>query len=373
MAFLALAALLTVVYTYVGYPLLIAAWAKLAPRPIIGRDDFEPTVTICFAVHNGEAHLVRRVHNLQSLDYPSSKLQILAFSDGSTDDTERLLLDLAASDPRLQVLSSRRRLGKPAALSHLLRLATGEVLLMCDVRQVLSLNALKALVLALSDPEVGCVSGRLVLAGDTGAGMYWRYERLIRGSEARLGRMVGVSGSIYAVRRTEMPDLPCDVLLDDMFVPLSVTLTTGKRTALAESAEAHDSACDDEHEFVRKVRTLAGNYQLLAKMPWLLVPGKNPVWLQIVSHKILRLVCPWALLVLFAASGWIAFHHATGDAVMGTAWRTVFVAQGLFYIVALLGKRVGRLGALVRTFVVLNAAAVVGLMRFVRGSQAITW
>jgi hypothetical protein len=141
---------------------------------------------------------------------------------------------------------------------------------------------------------------------------------------------------------------------------------------LANSAEAHDSACDDEREFPRKVRTLAGNYQLVAKMPGLLIPGINPVWFQLISHKVLRLVCPWALLVLLCTSGWLAVD---GDIsrVEVSMWRALFSGQCAFYLVAILGSNAGRLGALARTFVVLNAAAVVGLFRFVRGSQAVTW
>jgi biofilm PGA synthesis N-glycosyltransferase PgaC len=372
MAGLALVAIFIVLYTYAGYPLLVALWARIAPRPVLGQDGFEPTVSICFAVHNGQDHLTQKVLNLQSLDYPADKLQLLIFSDGSTDDTERLLGDLAARDPRIQFLSSPERLGKPTALNRLLRRATGEVLLLCDVRQIIGRNALRLLLHDLSDPSVGCVSGSLVLAGETGAGVYWRYERLIRAAEARLGRMVGVSGSIYAMRRADMPDLPSDLLLDDMFVPLRVALATGKRIVLAESAEALDSACDDEHEFRRKVRTLAGNYQLIAKIPRLLLPGYNPVWFQLISHKIARLICPWALVAVFCAAGVLSLHRDL-SVVETSAWRALFFAQCAFYGAAMLGARAGRLGALARTFVVLNAAAVVGLFRFVRGSQAVTW
>ena len=371
MAALAFAAMLVVIYTYAGYPLLAGAWATLVPRPVVGRPDYEPTVSVCFAVHNGDAYLGRRLQNLQSLDYPPSKLQFLAFSDGSTDDTEPLLRELGAGDARIQFLSSHERLGKPTALNRLLPLATGEVLFLCDVRQVISPGALKALVRSLSDPTVGCVSGSLVLSGKTGAGIYWRYERLLRTFEARFGSMVGVSGSIYALRRAEMPELPSDTLLDDMFVPLRVALATGKRIVLAEAAEAYDSAYEDEREFPRKVRTLAGNYQLIARMPWLLVPGMSPVWFQMLSHKILRLFCPWALLTSFAASGVLAFQHGFG--VHGRMWAFLFLAQAAFYFAALLGTGAGRFGGLARTFVVLNAAAVVGLHRFVRGSQAVTW
>jgi hypothetical protein len=202
--------------------------------------------------------------------------------------------------------------------------------------------------------------------------MYWRYERLIRVSEARIGGMVGASGCIYAVRRAEMTDLPSDIVLDDMFVPLKIALATRKRIVLAEAAQAYDSACDDSREFSRKVRTLAGNYQLIAKLPGLLVPGVNPVWFHMVSHKILRLVCPWALLLLFCVCGGLALR--TGASHTETSlWRALFSTQCIFYVLALLGARAGTPGSLARTFTVLNVAAVVGLFRFVRGSQTVTW
>jgi poly-beta-1,6-N-acetyl-D-glucosamine synthase len=371
-SFVAFVGALVVFYTYVVYPLLVAVWARFAPSPIFGGDDFEPTVSVCLTVYNGEAHIADKLRNLQRLEYPENKIELLVFSDGSSDATLRIVREIAATEPRLRVLSSSERLGKPNALNRLLRLASGEVLLLCDVRQRIDRRALRALLRPLSDPRVGCVSGSLVLTGPSGAGAYWRYERLIRGFEGRLGRMVGVSGSLYVIRRADMAEIPGDVLLDDMFVPLRVALQTKKRIVLAESAEAYESACDDEREFHRKVRTLAGNYQLLAKMPRLLLPHLSPVWFQMVSHKIMRLVCPWSLLAVFAASGSLALGAPTKP-FDPSIWRILFCAQCAFYALSALGTAAGKFGTLARTFVVLNAAAVVGLFRFLRGSQAITW
>ncbi len=367
-AFSALALLL---YTYAGYPLLVLLWSRLAPRSVRGRADFEPSVSVCIAVHDGARYLEDKLRSLDALTYPREKIEILVCSDGSTDETEALARALAERDPRVRVFSLPRRSGKPSALNLLRRAATGEVLLMTDVRQRLSPTALRALLEPLADPDVGCVSGTLVLDGETGPSAYWRYEYFIRRCEARRGSMVGVSGSLYAVRRRDFDELPADVLLDDMFVPLSL-VRSRKCTVLSADAVAYDEACDDDREFGRKVRTLAGNYQLLAKMPWLLVPGKNGVWFELVSHKLLRLVCPWALLVLFCLSSALAFDTRVGSVAM-LGWRALWCAQLLFYGLALLGARAGRLGVVARTFVVLNAAAVVGLWRFVAGSQAVTW
>jgi cellulose synthase/poly-beta-1,6-N-acetylglucosamine synthase-like glycosyltransferase len=369
---IALAALATLLYTYAGYPLLALAWARALPRAVRKRTDFEPTVSVCLAVYDGEKLLERKLRSLRALDYPAHKLEFLICSDGSSDGTAELARKLAQGDPRIRVLSNPTRLGKPASLNRLRSAARGDVLLMTDVRQTLNPKSLRALLEFLADPEVGCVSGSLVLSGDTGAGAYWRYERFIRGSEARIGAMVGVSGSLYAIRREDLGELPNDVLLDDMFVPLRVALAKRRRIVLCDDAEAYDDACDDEREFSRKVRTLAGNYQLVAMLPALVVPGKSPVWFQIVSHKLLRLVCPWALVVVFVTSLLLAFDSELPPVELAF-FRTLALAQTGFYVLAALGARAGRLGALARTFVLLNAAALVGLWRVARGTQSVTW
>ncbi|HKY39150.1 MAG TPA: glycosyltransferase family 2 protein [Polyangiaceae bacterium] len=367
----AVALLLLLLYTYAGYPLLIALWARLLPRGHAGRADFEPTVSVCMAVYNGAEHVSRKLASLQQLSYPADKLEILVYSDGSTDATESLLRELAASEPRLRLLTSAERLGKPAGLNRLRAEASGEVLLMTDVRQTLAPQSLRALLAPLADPEIGCVSGNLVLTGSTGAGAYWRYEQAIRCAEARLGNMLGVSGSLYALRREDLRELPTDLLLDDMFVPLEL-VRRRKRVVLSLEAQAYDEACSDEREFSRKVRTLAGNYQLLSKLPWLLLPGRNPVWFQLVSHKLLRLLCPWALLGLWAASVLLSLEPELPP-LESWAWRGLLAAQLLLYVLAACGPRAGRVGSLARSFVVLNAAALVGLWRYLRGSQTVTW
>ena len=372
MSSFAISALLLIAYTYAGYPLLVAAWAVLLPYRLRTTDAFEPTISICMAVFNGGSWLEAKLRCLQQSEYPSGKIAILVCSDGSTDDTARIVERLAASDPRIVLLENRARLGKPASLNRLRQAAEGDVLLMTDVRQIFAPGTLRALIQPLSDPLVGCVSGRLVLAGKHGAGAYWRYERLIRSSEGRIGSMVGVSGSIYALWRRDLPHLPEDLILDDMFVPLRIALSK-RHVVFCEQAEAYDETLDDEHEFARKVRTLAGNYQLLAKMPSLLIPGTR-VWFHMMSHKLLRLVCPFALLLLFVMSLGIAFAPPPDVSLSQLFfWRVLAYAQIAFYALALVGGRAGRVAGLMRTFVVLNAAAIVGLWRFLRKTQAVTW
>ena len=226
----------------------------------------------------------------------------------------------------------------------------------------------------LADERVACVSGNLTLPGSAGAGVYWKYENWIRRSEAHFRSMLGVTGPIYVIRKADLAELPPDVILDDMWIPMRLRLQR-RRLLWAEAAVAYDEAFDDEREFGRKVRTLAGNYQLLARMPRLLLPFANPSWLELMSHKLLRLLGPWLLLGCLGASLAAAAPLDPVAYEPSPVWlmRALAVAQLLAYALAALGGRAGRAGTVYRTFVVLNVAAMVGLWRWLRGTQKVTW
>jgi glycosyltransferase involved in cell wall biosynthesis len=365
----AAACLATIGYTYVGYPALIGALARIAPMKIEEDPSYEPTVTACIPVFNAASYLRKKITSLQALEYPKEKLQILLYSDGSTDDTNDVAKELAAADPRIQLIVAEERKGKPEGVNRMLDAATGDVLLMTDVRQPLAKGALRALLNKLADPKVACVSGNLILEGPGGAGAYWKYENWIRNQEGKFRGMVGVTGPLYAIRKVDMAKLPSGIILDDMWVPMRHRLD-GRTIVFAEAAECYDDAFGDEREYGRKVRTLAGNYQLYSLLPELLNPLENPSFLEVMSHKIMRLACPWALggLAAFSVAGMVK-----GPLVTKPVFAALAGGQALFYLAAAAGPRVGKIGTLARTFVVLNSAAVVGLYRFATDSQKVTW
>lgn len=372
MSLFIIAAVAILAYTYAGYPLLVALLARVR-RGGPSRDPAHtPTVSVLIPAYNGASYLPEKLRSLRELDYPAERVEVLVYSDGSDDDTCEVAEAIARTDPRVRVIRARERRGKPTALNTMVPMARGEVLLLTDVRQPLVPGALRALVEQLADPEVGCVSGNLVLRGETGAGLYWRYENWIRREEARLRSMLGVTGPIYAIRARDMAPLPEDVILDDMWIPMRLRLA-GRRIAFAEGAVAFDEAFRDEREFGRKVRTLAGNFQLLRLLPALLNPLRNPSFFEYVSHKLLRLVCPFVLVGLFLASAAAALGVATA-AGAGEGWIVgLLLGQILFYLVALFPRLGGRVGGVARSFVVMNAAAVVGLIRCLSRTQRVTW
>jgi cellulose synthase/poly-beta-1,6-N-acetylglucosamine synthase-like glycosyltransferase len=354
-------------YTYVGYPLGIVALARLRGRPP-RRGAYEPTVSVVLAAHNEARVIGAKLDNLLGLDYPQAKLTIIVVSDGSTDGTDDLVRGYASRGVTLVRLSEPR--GKPAALNRGVAVARGEVVLFCDARQRIDPAALKALCACLADPDVGAVSGELCLAGERGPGFYWRYEKAIRQAEGQVDSVPGATGALFAIRRELWRDLPRDCLLDDVYTPMQILLG-GHRVGFEPAARVFDEEADLTGEFNRKARTLAGNFQLVAQLPQLLNPRRNRICVQFISHKLLRLACPYALATLFGSNLVLVATFAPGWPLYVATLAGQLGVYGLAALEAL-GGRGGRLGRVSHTFVVLNLAAVAGLWRYLTGDLAWT-
>ena len=370
MAFLFWISLALVLYTYLGYPLCLALLSRFRQRPV-AKGTLEPTVSVVIAARNEECSIVGRIGNLLAQEYPADKLEIVIVSDGSEDRTVEMARGAAQ---RVRVVELPQSQGKAAALNQGVARAGGEILLLCDARQIFEVDAIRQLVANFRDPQVGCVSGELMLHRDGADGIqvemgaYWRYEKWIRKAESASGSVVGATGAIYAMRRSLYSDLPQGTLLDDVMTPMRVVLQ-GYRSVFDGSARAHDRVSSEvSQEWVRKVRTLAGNWQLLSLLPSLLLPWRNPCYWRFLSHKVLRLVVPAALGLLLL----------TSVLLEGALYRGAALIQLIFYAIALLGwgvpsLRCNRLVNLSYFFLVMNAAAVAGFWRWALGRSEGLW
>lgn len=363
---------LLVSYVYFIYPILLGALAGLAGRRPRRGDITDskrwPAVSIVVAARNEAARLPARIANLLELPYPGPR-EIIVVSDGSTDDPAAALAPFADRVRLMERLAG----GKPAALNAGVASATGEIVVFADARQRFAPDALRQLVANFDDPSVGGVTGELVLDCETGAtessigegvGLYWRYEKWLRHRESLLRSTLGATGAIYALRRSLWRPLPTDTLLDDVLAPMRVVLS-GRRVVFEPLARAFDrTAADGATEWRRKTRTLAGNYQILKHEPRLLLPFVNPVWWQYASHKLGRLVVPWALLAALVTSAVLAPRS--------WLYATAFVLQLGFYGLAAMGALrllIGRSARVAYTFVMMNCAAVAGLVALGRGRE----
>lgn len=352
-----------ILYTYCGYPLAMWVLAKLRTRkPKIA--PINPSVSIVVAVHNGIDRIQGKIQHLLNLDYANIS-EIVIASDGSTDGTAEFLSGL--QNPRIKTVVLKEHAGKAAAVNAGVALATGEVILFVDIRPEIGPGAIQHLVNSFADPSVGCVAGELVLlheghdaASGAVGGLYWRYEQWIRKCEAAFDSPVGVYGGFYAIRRELFVTMPAGVILDDMFQPLSI-IRQGYRSVLASDALVFDMWPKKvEGEFHRKVRTLAGNFQLFQLAPWVLTP-KNRTVFQLISHKVMRLLAPYLLIALFVSSALLS--------PASRSFAAFAVVQAIGWVLAVVGLRFAipglqRFVAPASALLVLNAAAVVGAYKF---------
>jgi len=360
-----------VAYVYVGYPLWLGVRARFGARPV-RRGPFMASVSVVFAGKNEERNIERR------LDEFCSQLRVLGIagevifvSDGSTDRTVELARAYEATG-MVRVLELRESVGKSAAVTVGCHEAKQEILVFADCRQTWAKDAIERLLENFADPEIGAVSGDLVLESAPGVmggvGLYWKLEKWLRKKESVIGSQVGVTGSIAACRRELFRPIPQGTLLDDVYWPLHVALQ-GKRVVHDERAKAFDRLPENPaDEFRRKVRTLAGNFQLAARLPASLLPWRNPVWLAWMSRKLGRLLVPWAMLGMVIAA--IAWRGPIGDAV--SAGQCVGYGVAAAGMVPAIGRRVKVLGA-GGSFLVLNAAAFLGFWVWILGRAERAW
>jgi cellulose synthase/poly-beta-1,6-N-acetylglucosamine synthase-like glycosyltransferase len=337
------ASIVFVWYVYAGYPLLIALWAAVASRPVRKRptSDYHPSVSVVIAARNEARRLTARINNLLEQDYPGP-LEIIVVSDGSTDGTADAIVPFG---DRVRLIELPRG-GKPLALNAGVAAARGEIVVFADARQRFAPDAIAALVSNLADPSVGGVTGELVLDCEAdpaaarfaaesdvaeGVGLYWKYEKWLRRHESRVWSTLGATGAIYAIRRPLWRPLPPETLLDDVLAPMRIVLH-GQRVVFEDRARAFDRvAASSADESRRKTRTLAGNYQIVALEPRLIIPVVNPVWVQYLSHKLGRLIVPWCLAVALIANVTLAFHS--------WPYRLALMVQLCFYGLAVIGAR----------------------------------
>ncbi len=261
------------------------------------RDDQLPRVSLVIAAHDEAEVIGERLAGCDELDYPRDRLEVIVADDGSTDETG----EIAAAHPGVRVVRGPERRGKVAALNLGASVAQGDVILFSDANNQFVPGTVRAVVAPFADPRVGAVAGRKVIDDGTGRPLdrvengYWRYESMILRLEAAVGSVTGVTGECLAVRRDLYRDMPVGIVNDDQFLAARTALD-GWRVAYApEAMSIEHASATTRDESVRRGRIVRGRYQALGRLLPALVLRRPGYAFQLVSHKGLRLLVPWAV------------------------------------------------------------------------------
>jgi cellulose synthase/poly-beta-1,6-N-acetylglucosamine synthase-like glycosyltransferase len=369
-----IAAVALILFTYFGYPILMFAISRLAPRPA-HRADIQPRVSLIIAARNEERDIAAKLENALALDYPKELLQIVVASDCSDDGTDEIVRSFA--DRGVILHQQRVRDGKTRAQHRAVSVSTGEILVFSDATTKYEPDALRKLMRAFADPLVGCVSGQLLYVdGETsavgqGCRSYWSYEKLLKSWESAAGSLIGVSGCLYAVRRSCYAKLAGD-MIDDFAIATEIQLQGLRTVYEPEAICSEDTNHRVRDEFRMRVRVIEQTMNALQRYGRLLDARRSPLFIfQLACHKTLRYAAPILLILAFGANA------LSLDA--GVFYQFAFFAQSLFYFAAFIGwlGAVSGVGlgplAIPYYFVLINTAAVVAFVKFMRGEAHIVW
>lgn len=336
-----------VVYTYVGYGIvlyLLVFVKRLATKakPLADiTDDRLPEVTLMVCAYNEEDIIAEKMDNTRCLDYPSDRLHLVWVTDGSNDNTNVLL----SAYPEVKVIYSPERRGKAAALKHGIKEIDTEIVMMTDANTMLNPEAVREVARLMQDPKVGCVSGekKVMARSDSdeaaqGEGLYWKYESTLKRLDSELYSAMGAAGELCVIRRQLMTDIPDDTLLDDFIISMEI-VKKGYKIAYTSNAYAMEYGSADLHEeSKRKRRIAAGGLQSCWRLRSLMNPLRHPVVaFQFVSHRVLR----WTItpVCLFALVPLNTLLVLSGE---GIVYTIIWILQILFYASAAAGVRISK-------------------------------
>lgn len=361
------------VYVYVGYPVVLAVIAPFVQRKK-AKPGYLPFISFLIAAYNEEAGIRRKLEETLALDFPADKLEVLVLSDGSTDRTDEIVKSFG--DPRVRLLRMEPRRGKTSAQNRGAHEGRGEILVFSDATTVYHPQALRYLAANFQDPKVGAVTGRNQYFdpegnSPTGFGTiaFWNYENIIKTLQSRIRTLSGCVGCIYAVRKSVYTHLR-EELSSDLVQPLW-TVRKGYRVVFEDRALAREETTKSVGgEFSMRVRVVTGGMWGVLSVPDLLKPWKfGWISFQLFSHKVLRWLVPFFLILMFLSSAVLVNHPW---------YRSAFFLQAFFYLWALVStvvpiQRRWKVLGIPLYFCVLNSAALCSVIELFRGEKYATW
>ncbi|HLP36455.1 glycosyltransferase family 2 protein [Lacibacter sp.] len=365
-----------IVYSYLGYPVLLYIFSFWRKRKHGFNQGDEPAVSMIIAAYNEEKVIASKLQNTLALDYPSSKLQIIVAAYGSTDATATL----AASFDHVLVLHEKERKGKAAAINEAIKHAIHPIVVLTDANTALSTQTLKQLIAPFADEQTGAVAGEKKVISTEGAavsgeGLYWQYESWLKKQETKFYTVVGAAGELFALRKELFVPVPEQTITDDFFISINVNLKHKKVQYAPHAVSTETASASLADEWKRKVRIAAGGIQSLSFLSKALNLFLYPLLaFQFFSHRVLRWVfCAPALLLLFLSNLLLVIYSA-GEVLV---W--LMVMQILFYLFALIGWQLARnhrsffLFNIPFYIVFMHAAMLAGIARYANGQQSVLW
>jgi poly-beta-1,6-N-acetyl-D-glucosamine synthase len=369
---------LIVIHSYFIYPLVVFIFSKFI-KENNNLTDNSYSVSIVISAYNEEKVIRNRALNISELNYNFNNIEVLIGSDGSSDNTNCILKEMEQTFPWLSVYLFEERRGKVSVINDLVLKAKNDLIVFTDANSVFDKNSLNHLVNQFGDPHTGGVCGRLILSDPLTKGKesveekkYWEYETFIKIYEGKSGILIGANGGIFAVRRELFRQLPtAKPITDDIFITLMILRQKYKFVFEYNAFALEEVGHEIIHEFNRKTRFAATNFETLFCFKDLIFNKKIILSYAFWSHKILRWLTPIFLLSIFI----INIFLYNNDLV----YKLSIYIQLFFYMLSFIGYlfRKNNFKAKIFTipfyFTMTNFALLIGMINFILKRQTAFW
>lgn len=371
-----------ILYTYLGYGLLLYILLKIKGiligkklAPPIG---YTPTVTVVVAAYNEAYCIEEKILNTLALNYPTDKINYIFITDGSTDETPKIV----SKYPQILGMFEPGRSGKIAAVHRAMLKVTSEIVVFTDANTMLNKDALLLMCRHYQDSKVGAIAGEKRVQIDenadatAGEGFYWKYESKLKKWDSELYSVVGAAGELFSIRTALYEPVEADTILDDFMISMNIALKGYKIVYEPEAYALELASANTAEELKRKIRIAAGGVQSTIRLKALLVPFKQPILsFEYISHRILRwVVTPYLMIIAFFLNIWLVLELGY-DNIYGL----MFLGQLLFYVAALMGWIMEQRQLKVKVFFIpyyfclMNYAVIAGFIRYFFTEQSVLW
>ena len=375
---IAILSFLLLLYTYVVYPVVMIVASLFTRKRQFEAPEELPSVTVLIALHNEESVIIDTLEALYKSDYPADKIEVLAGSDNSTDNTNKLLAEASGKFSSLTSIFFEQRMGKPAIINKLAEIAGGEIVIISDADIRVKPDTIRKLIRPFSEPSTGLTEPIFLRDRIKESGValqeltYLNYESLLKIAESEIfGFFPGVSGGFYAIRKELYSPVPEHFLVDDFYISMNVAIR-GYHTIMARESIVYETIPTLPYlHFKRKNRISAGNFQNLSHFARRIIMPFNRIFIPFLSHKVLRWIGPLLFTILL-----ISNYFLLNDLFL---YKLLFLIQLILIILPSLDILLSKVGInlvvlrFITHFALMNVALITGFFQFVRGIKSGIW
>jgi cellulose synthase/poly-beta-1,6-N-acetylglucosamine synthase-like glycosyltransferase len=374
--------LFLIFYAFIGYGFLLFILIKVKRlifgKPLMPEAENLPTCTLIVAAYNEEAFIERKIKNSLDLIYPENKLNFIFVTDGSTDETARIV----SKSPQVNHMHAAARLGKMAAVHRAIAKVKTDVIVFTDANTFLNKEAIINICRHYADSKTGAVAGEkrvnITETADAtaGEGFYWKYESKLKAWDSELYSVVGAAGELFSIRTNLYQPVPAGAIIDDFMISMLIA-EKGYKIVYEPEAYAMETGSENvKEELKRKIRIAAGGIQSIIWLKSLLIPFKTPLLsFQYISHRVLRwTIVPFLMLLVLLLNILIVMRGNSAP-----LYQVLLMAQVVFYGMSALGWLMVAKEIKVKIFFIpyyfsmMNYAVIMGIVRFTKGKQSAVW